>query len=235
MSVPDWVTSSAGTRVRVALWLYSVVGEGGIFKKAHLRDAFPKVEQIDRRMRDLRPEGWAIATYREDRTLEVDELRLVRIGGPVWERGYSSQQTTAITDKERRATFAADNYMCVHCGISAGESYPDDLLRRAKLAVAKAPNPPGSRPNWRTVCDRCHVAGGPTEESAEAVIADLPHLGAEDLEHLRKWIVEGSRSVAPVDRLWARYQRLTAAEQQLVRHRMAEGCLAGIPSGPSGP
>src|SRR5437660_369339 len=103
MSVPDWRTSGSGARVRVALWLFSEVGASGTFTKADLREAFPGVEQIDRRMRDLRPEGWVITTYQEDRSLDVDELRLVEVGGAVWERGYRSRQVRAITSKERQA------------------------------------------------------------------------------------------------------------------------------------
>src|SRR3954452_13389047 len=110
MTVPDWKTSTKGTRVRVALWLHSEVGDGGTFKKAQLREAFPGVEQIDRRMRDLRAEGWVLATYREDRSLEPDELRLVQVGGRVGEPTYRSRQSSTITDKERKAVFAADNY-----------------------------------------------------------------------------------------------------------------------------
>lgn len=57
MTVPDWRTHQAGTRVRVALWLHSEVPVGSSFTKAQLRDAFPGVEQVDRRMRDLRASG----------------------------------------------------------------------------------------------------------------------------------------------------------------------------------
>ncbi len=64
-NVPDWRDGTLGTRVRVALWLASEVGEGGTFRKQQLRDAMPGVEQIDRRMRDLRPAGWEILTYRD--------------------------------------------------------------------------------------------------------------------------------------------------------------------------
>jgi hypothetical protein len=138
MTLPDWKTSRAGARVRVALWLYQVVGEGGAFTKAQLREAFPNVEQIDRRMRDLRPEGWVIATYREDRSLSPDELRLVETGGKVWETAYRSRQEKMPTEKERQAVFAADNFACAYCGIGGGERYPDDSVRTAKLSVVRS-------------------------------------------------------------------------------------------------
>src|SRR3954468_17866908 len=102
MDVPDWRTSGAGSKIRVALWLVAAVGTGGTFTKADLRAAFPAVEQVDRRMRDLRADGWVIATYREDRSLASDELRLVRVGAPVWETGYRPR-SRAVPARERRA------------------------------------------------------------------------------------------------------------------------------------
>src|SRR3954471_6605661 len=109
---PDWRKSTAAARVRVALWLHSHVKVGGTFTKAQLREAFPNVEQVDRRMRDLRPEGWEILTFQEDRSLEPDELRLKTIGGRVWERGYRSKAKAAVSDRERQAAFLADDYQC---------------------------------------------------------------------------------------------------------------------------
>ena len=137
MPIPDWRASTAGSRIRVALWLASEIGEGGVFTKSQLREAFPNVEQVDRRMRDLRPEGWKIATYREDRSLEVDELRLIAIGGYVWEPGYQSRASIGLTDQQRQAVLARDGYACIHCGIAGGEQYPDDPVRTAKLTVRR--------------------------------------------------------------------------------------------------
>lgn len=53
----DWRNADLGTRVRVALWLRDEIGEGGTFSKAALRAAISGAEQVDRRMRDLRPHG----------------------------------------------------------------------------------------------------------------------------------------------------------------------------------
>src|SRR4051794_13683960 len=87
MVLPAWDDTSTkhGTKIRVALWLLSVVGEGHLFTKAQLRDAFPGVEQVDRRMRDLRPHGWQLLTNREDASLSPDELRFVKAGEEVWD------------------------------------------------------------------------------------------------------------------------------------------------------
>ncbi|NED80912.1 hypothetical protein G3I76_12555, partial [Streptomyces sp. SID11233] len=65
-----------GGRVRVALWLVSVVGEGNPFTKTELRTAFPDESQIDRRLRDLRDWGWVIHNSRDDESLRPEEQRL---------------------------------------------------------------------------------------------------------------------------------------------------------------
>ncbi|WP_052684339.1 hypothetical protein [Lentzea aerocolonigenes] len=93
MSLPRWndPSLSLGSMARAALWLATVVGEGNKFSKRDLRDAFPGVAQIDRRMRDLRDYEWTIDTIREDSTLTYEEFRLVHIGVHVW------------SPKERRA------------------------------------------------------------------------------------------------------------------------------------
>src|SRR3954471_10820587 len=117
MSVPDWRTYESGTRVRAALWLMDAVGVGNSFTKAELRAAFPGVEQIDRRLRDLREDGWVIATYREDRSLDSDELRFVSMGGPVWERSYRRSGSPPVSAKMRSEVFAADQHTCVVCGV----------------------------------------------------------------------------------------------------------------------
>lgn len=86
-ALPSWQDSKLGTMKRAALWLVQVVGEENVFTKAELREAFPDVAQIDRRMRDLRDFGWKIDTKREDIDLDANEQRYVQRGEPVWEPG----------------------------------------------------------------------------------------------------------------------------------------------------
>ena len=218
MTVPDWRTSRAGARIRVALWLRSEVGAGGTFTKAQLRAAFPRIEQVDRRMRDLRPEGWVIATYREDRSLASDELRLVRLGGPVWERGYRSLAADPVTDKERRAVFAGDNYSCVYCGMSAGEAYVDDPLRTAKLSVARIKSGPSDRPALISICDRCRAAA-PDIPSTSALMAQIAELDDAERAALKAWIDRGRRQVSPAEQVWGKLRRLPlGARDEVAKH-----------------
>lgn len=101
-AVPSWQDSELGTMKRAALWLVQVVGEGEIFTKTELREAFPDVAQIDRRMRDLRDFGWKIDTKREDIDLDANEQRYVQRGEPVWEPGRGTRPRSAITVNQRR-------------------------------------------------------------------------------------------------------------------------------------
>ena len=206
MTVPDWRTSTAGTRTRVALWLHHEVGVHGTFTKAQLRDAFPAVEQVDRRMRDLRSEGWVLSTYREDRSLSVDELRLVTEGGAVWERGYRSKAAAGVSDKERLAIFAADDYTCSYCGVSGGEPYSDDPLRTAKLTLSRVPGLDGTI-QLRTTCDRCHVAA-PVEVFDDSALRLLRSLDEGARAQLRSWVRKGVRKPPPEEALWNLYRRL---------------------------
>ena len=206
MTVPDWRTSTAGTRTRVALWLHHEVGVNGTFTKAQLRDAFPAVEQVDRRMRDLRTEGWVLSTYREDRSLSVDELRLVTEGGAVWERGYRSKAAAGVSDKDRLAIFAADDYTCAYCGVSGGEPYSDDPLRTAKLTLSRVPALEGTV-QLRTTCDRCHVAA-PGEVFDETALRLLRSLDEGARARLRSWVRKGVRMPTPEEKLWSLYRRL---------------------------
>lgn len=216
VNIPDWRTSSAGAKVRVALWLHAEIGGGGTFTKQDLRNAFPNVEQIDRRMRDLRDEDWVINTYREDRALAVDELRLVKEGGRVWEPTYRSRQQGALTDKQRQAVFAADNYLCLYCGISGGEAYPDQPLRTAKLTARQVTPPSGGSAQLATCCDRCR-AGEPAGGTAAALLEQAESLAPDQRVRLERWVDCGSRERLAELELWAQYRRLPATEREAFR------------------
>ena len=206
----------------MALWLHSEVHAGGTFTKSQLREAFPSVEQIDRRMRDLRPEGWVIATYREDRSLAVDELRLVEEGGPLWQRGYRSRACAAVTDKERQAVFAADGYACAYCGITGGEAYPDDALRIAKLTVARVAPLDSGPPQLLTACDRCHVAVRGKLPGWGDLLTQVKALDEAQRRRLRGWVAQGVRRQSPEELLWATYRRSPRAERLALEEHLAD-------------
>jgi 5-methylcytosine-specific restriction endonuclease McrA len=164
-------------------------------------------------MRDLRTEGWVLATYREDRYLSPDELRLVQVGGHVWNPAYRSRQSMSITDKERQAVFAADNFCCTRCGIGGGEPFADDALRTAKLTVARVTSLTSDLPMLSTLCDRCHVASR-DEPAAPDLVHRLDALDEAARERLRQWVRAGVRPQSAEEVLWGEYRRLPAAARQ---------------------
>ncbi|MFD7577270.1 hypothetical protein [Kitasatospora sp. NPDC059817] len=82
---PSWTDQNISTMVRAALWLVEVVGEGNVFTRAQLRDAFPGVTQIERRLRDLRDLGWVIENSRTQVSLQQNEQLFVRAGDAIWD------------------------------------------------------------------------------------------------------------------------------------------------------
>lgn len=199
--VPDWTTHGGGGKRRVALWLAAEVGEGGAFTKASVRQAFPGVEQIDRRMRDLRTEGWVIATYREDRSLAPDELRLVAIGGHVWVKGYVSKARVALNERERNTILSRDMWTCRFCGVGAGNIYPDEKLRKATLLVTTVGKLANSEIRVCS-CERCLKSNAdlPSRESIEDRFRDLSPGSKSALSALLNLSVSESGDVR---RAWA--------------------------------
>jgi hypothetical protein len=212
--IPDWKTSKAGARIRAALWLVTEIGEGGIFTKSQLREAFPHVEQVDRRMRDLRPEGWSILTVAEDVTLAPDELRLARVGGHVWEPGYQSRAKGVLTAKERQEVFRADGYQCILCGTAGGESYADDPSSTAKLTVSRLSDDGSSAA--RTLCDRCR-AGKPPAPRVADLRESIEALTPEDRRTLAHWLKRDARERSQLEDLWAAVRALPASDRAEIR------------------
>ena len=205
--------------MRAALWLHTEVGEGNTFTKNALREAFPAIAQVDRRVRDLRKAGWIITEYRVDRGLGSSaEMRLVAEGDAIWEEGYRFPDAPTVTAKQRQEIFAADNYLCVLCGIAGGEPYPDDAFAVAKLTLARITAPGRDAPLLKTVCDRCRVGGG-DGGTVEQVLAEIGRLDDGQHRRLRRWVAAGRREAAPEDLAWARYRRLPAdARRELEQH-----------------
>lgn len=208
---PTWEDKSRGTRTRVALWLLQEVGVGSVFTKSMLRTAFPGVEQVDRRMRDLRASGWRIDTAKQDPTLQLDELRFVEQGEPVWQPGQGNGRK--LNARERKAVLARDRFCCVVCGIAAGEPFPEDPLRRAQLSVSKQGDA-DSEGAYVTLCDMCRRSqAAPSIEEAFALIE---RLSAVERKALQAWLSAGRRQRGQLDLAWAVASRLSPEGQSAV-------------------
>ncbi|MBE8469523.1 hypothetical protein IQ210_00950 [Streptomyces sp. 3R004] len=208
--------------VRGALWLVQVVGEGNTFTKEQLREAFPGISQADRRIRDLRDYGWVLFTNADDARLMAEDQRFVKAGVPVWDsaarRAAAPQKT--VSNKEKQAVMARDDYMCSVCGISGGEAYVDDSNQTGVLSVTRRETvlPDGrERTLLVTECKRCRAGSGDLPARADEAVADIQALDPSDRRRLLRWIERGRRGSTALDRAWNSYRRLPADARDEVR------------------
>jgi hypothetical protein len=199
---------------RGALWLVTVVGEGNVFTKAQLREAFPDVAQIDRRLRDLRDHGWRIDTSRDDPSLLQQEQRFVTRGADVWIPGKSKapKHKSSLTAAQRAKVMHDDNNLCRSCGIGAGEAYEDGGgIETAKLNVArrKVLLADGAEYQLVTECKRCGTGGGPDREVDLGALLELvENLAPLEQRLFAKWMAADQRSFSPIEKVWGIYRTL---------------------------
>lgn len=224
MTLPAWDAPElkAGTMVRGALWLIQVVGEGNTFTKEQIRSAFPGISQADRRIRDLRDYGWVVFTNADDATLMAEDQRFVKAGVPVWDpaarRAAAPQK--AVSNKEKQAVMARDDYMCSVCGVSGGEAYVDDSNQTAVLSITRRETvlPDGQeRTLLVTECKRCRAGSDDRPARADETVADIKALDPNDRRRLLRWIERGRRGSTALDRAWNGYRRLPADARDEVR------------------
>ncbi|MEV4802398.1 hypothetical protein AB0K18_20475 [Nonomuraea sp. NPDC049421] len=230
MTLPAWNDPQykAGTMVKSALWLVQVVGEGNTFTKEQVRQAFPGVSQVDRRVRDLRDYGWVILTNTEDATLTAEDQRFVKAGVPVWDPAArrAAAPNKAISAKEKQAVLQRDDYLCTVCGISGGEPYLEDSNQTAVLSVVRVEVvlPDGSEEILlATQCKRCRAGRGGDPVRADEVLANIKALESHELRRLSRWMQRGRRGSTPLERAWASYRRLPEEAKREVLAALEEG------------
>jgi hypothetical protein len=229
VDLPAWNDPDfkGGTMVRGALWLVQVVGEGNTFTKEQLRLAFPGVAQADRRLRDLRDYQWSILTSTEDASLHREEQRFVSPGVPVWDpaaRHAAAVQTT-VSGKELKEALGRDDFMCTVCGISGGETYPDDTTQSGVISVSRRPTilADGKEQIMLvTECKRCRAGWDGSPARADEVLADIDSLDDDDRRRLDRWMARGRRVPSPLDRAWNAYRRLPPDARDEVRGRLSD-------------
>lgn len=225
--VPSWRNpDSGGTMKRIALWLVAEVGEGGIFTKAQLRDAFPDASQADRRLRDLRDFGWKIDTNREDASLDAHEQRFVQRGIAVWEPGKATKakaDAPSLNAAERREVFNRDGNFCRSCGITPGQEYAAGTYETAQLDIARRTvrgEDGRDKVQFVTECKRCRVGGRDQEVDLTKVLTQVRQLGGIEQKMFAKWVGRGTREFSRVERLWAEYQSLPADSRGVVEAQL---------------
>lgn len=215
--VPWWTVG--GTTKRIAAYLWFNVSEGGTFTMAEVRAAaqIEKQTQSDRRMRELREQGWVVVGYKDDKSLPMDSYRLVKRGLRLW-LGERAERD-AISNKLRRQVFARDNNTCVICGISVGDEYPDMPGSKARMTVGhRIPNQrlgEATLENLQTECARCNepirnlLKNPDTFEDVEPLLKDL---SASELKALMTWIDDGKKTFSKLDLAYAKVRYLSPGE-----------------------
>jgi hypothetical protein len=227
MTLPSWRDTSYGSMVRAALWLEAEVGIGEVFTKTRLREAFPDVAQIDRRLRDLRDHGWRIDTRREDPSLNQEEQRYAERGSEVWMPGQAKAKPNAsLTAAQRRKVLEADNFLCRSCGVAAGDLY-DDGVASAQLDIARRQVhlPDGTvEVQLITECNRCRVGGRRHSVDLEKMLARIDALAGLERDIFAKWVEADYRKINGIERLWAQYRALPVESREAIRHAvLADG------------
>lgn len=184
-----------------------------MFTKNQLREAFPGVSQVDRRIRDLRDYGWVVHSSAEEAVLTAEDQRFVKAGVAVWDPEERRKCTPkkAIPSKERRAVFERDGFMCTLCGIAGAEPYQDDPVKTAVLSI--------SRLKVRTLegddldvlvteCNRCRSGRGDSVIDIGYAVEAANGLSGAERRRLLRWMDRGRRGMTDLDRAWAAYLRI---------------------------
>lgn len=146
-----------------AQWLTETIGLGGVFTKEQLRQAFPHIAQIDRRVRDLRARGWIIHTRREDPALTASQMRLVAVGG-------ATASSAQVSSRERRKALLAFAFSCAACGAAGSSTYLDANHVRVQLQVVPLQCLGGA---LVPVCSRCVATIQQMDEALPASDTDI--------------------------------------------------------------
>lgn len=221
---PSWEDENLSTMKRAALWLVSEIGEGAVFTKEQLRDAFPGVSQIDRRMRDLRDYGWKISTNREDASLSAHEQRFAKRGIDVWVPGKAIKtEADALTATRRRQIMARDGYFCRSCGIAQGEAFAGSF-ETAQLDIARrkivASGDSEEKIQMITECNRCRVGGHKLAADPAKTLVAIQGLGRLERRVLAGWIAADRRDFTAIEQLWADYRSLPEESRAEIREAL---------------
>ncbi|MEU8886834.1 hypothetical protein [Streptomyces sp. NPDC048442] len=211
MNMPIWTDEKLGTMKRAGLWLVQEVGVGNSFTKGQLREAFPEVAQIDRRMRDLRDFDWQIDTKREDVTLDAHEQRFVRQGEPVWEPGKATRKAgAAVNASQRRSLLTRDGHKCRSCGIGPGENYVGtDVTSQLDIARRPVRVADGTTELQLIIeCNRCRVGDRDLVADMGALLARATALPAIEKKILLGWVEQDRREFSEIEDLWAAFRTL---------------------------
>lgn len=222
---PGTVKKRYGGERRISAYLYFNVDVGQQFTMRELRDELgtegvaENAEHLNRRLRALRPDGWAITSNKDDRSLATDAYRLDSIGTRVWLGERSPRiKVSKVTE---RIVMERDGRRCVVCGVGAGEEYPGDPQSVARMTIGH--RIPGERlggaspDELQTECSRHNEPARdllPDPEHFDEVLPAVRALPRADLREMRRWLAAGRRSRSKLDLAYDRVLKLRPSERE---------------------
>ncbi|RKT83628.1 hypothetical protein SAMN05421805_110128 [Saccharopolyspora antimicrobica] len=236
MTLPSWRDPKLGSMVRAALWLETEVGEGNIFTKNRLREAFPDVSQIDRRIRDLRDYGWQLDTRREDVSLRQEEQRFAKRGAEVWlpelRAKAKPKDKSGLSAAQRTKIMADDDFQCRSCGAAAGDVYEDGVsVAQLDITRRQVKLPDGTEDvQLVTECARCRVGGRGRAVDLGEVIGAVTSLSPLEQEIFADWLDRDRRTFSTLEKIWATYRTLPKDARAEVR-KVVSGSADDVPAG----
>lgn len=225
---------SFGDERKIAAYLACTKKVGDTFTTRELREqlgqdgAANTNEHFQRRIRALRShrDGWQIASYQDDRTLEAEHYRIDKIG---WHPGLGPRPADlqAVSARTRTTVLRRDGSRCQVCGVGDGEPYPDQPDRMAVMTVGhvlsrdfKGTSDLG---NLRAECALCNEqlrSDAAKPESPEEVWKAVRKLPTASVVRLQQWLVAGHRTRDALDETYDRVRKLAPADRDALRERI---------------
>lgn len=227
MSIPVWQDTTIGAKKRVAHFLATEIGQGNVFSFGDVRAKITNIEQLGRRMRELREVGWKILSYKDTSQLQPDELLLHTVGDRIWEPGYR-WPTKRLSAATRRKVFERDGHRCMVCGMDLGAEYPDRAGITARPTVGHwIPQERGGGDDLSNLRAECHLCNESSRDLTDAPVdvellrRRIRELTRADKQTLASWMLTGRRTFTKAEQLWAEYNQLPQPDRDVVRDALS--------------
>lgn len=130
----------------------------------HLKKRFPEkvntkdlqrvsgISDYQRRIRELRAEGWQILSHHDDTALKPGEYKLASL-----KKGEGYRFARAIDARTRAFVLQRNGFTCTACGRGVGDEDPTTPGRKVRLHLDhEDPDGPSTPENLRVLCSACN-------------------------------------------------------------------------------
>ncbi|MGV0596365.1 HNH endonuclease [Mycolicibacterium porcinum] len=227
-----------GVERKLAAWLRFNKSVGETFTTREARAALGEQyrpnddEHFQRRLRQLRKDGWDIPSSKYDASLTREQYRVDKFG---WYPGCGHERKTrpSVSKRKTRAIFDRDGWRCVVCGAGSGEPRPSNSDKAVRLTIGHvlSDNYGGSADirNLRTECSDCNEpirSEGKKPETPEELETAIRALKKADRLRLAQWIESRRYIRGAAEEVYDRYRQLPPGDQEKIRLSVKQ--LAGL-------